>query len=65
MGSRLKGGKRSNTSKFQEWRIGKLLVYLLLAAGLTGLLMILYYDSLDLKKSVSPGPDAGRTGAPE
>ncbi|MBW1808160.1 MAG: hypothetical protein JRJ19_07920 [Deltaproteobacteria bacterium] len=49
MGSRLKGKKSKEVSKFSDWRIYKLIVYAILALGIMGWMLYLYLESLEPK----------------
>jgi len=62
MGSRLKGRKRKQESRWAEWRLPKLIVYSLLILGSLFTMMVLYYQSLNLpgsspKQNEQPSPD--------
>ena len=49
MGSRLKGRKSKEISKFSDWRIYKLVIYAILALGIMGWMLHLYLESLEPK----------------
>jgi len=62
MGSRLKGKKARQTNKLDDWRVGKLIMYAILAIVITVRLVIAYYEygTTDTQENKRPG--AGQPG---
>jgi len=62
MGSRLKGKKARKSGKLEDWRVGKLIVYAVLAIVLTVLLVIAYYQYGTTDTQTNKKPDTGQAG---